>query len=204
MAIIIDSFKQRSPEWYSARAGNPGASSISKIITNAGAISKSRGDYLCQMAGELITGRCEEGFQSQAMLNGYEREDAARTLFELIFGVEVRQVGIVYKNKFKLFHCSPDGLVGKDALIELKNPMLKTHVRYLLNGELPSDYFGQCQMSLYVTGRKLCYFMSAYEGMPPLIIEVHRDEKFLSLLAKALNDFAADLFLTVRRLEALK
>ena len=201
MAIIIDSFKQRSPEWHSARAGNPGASSISKIITNAGAISKSRKDYLYQMAGELITGRCEEGFQSQAMLNGCEREDAARTLFELIFGAEVRQVGIVYKDEFKLFHCSPDGLVGENALIELKNPMLKTHVRYLLDGKLPSDYFGQCQMSLYVTERELCYFMSAYEGMPPLIIEVHRDEKFLSVLAKALDDFAADLILTVRRLE---
>ena len=204
MAIIIDSFEQRSEEWMSARAGNPGASSVSKIITNSGEISKQRVDYLYQLAGETITGRCEEGFQSQAMLNGCEREEAARTLFEMIYGVEVRQVGIVYKDEFKLFHCSPDGLVGDNALIELKNPMLKTQVKYLLDGKLPSDYFSQCQMSLYVTERELCYFMSAYEGMPPFIIEVRRDERFISLLAKALDDFAADLILTVRKLEALK
>lgn len=204
MAIILDSFEQRSEEWMSARAGNPGASSISKIITNSGEISKQRVDYLYQLAGEKITGKCEEGFTSQAMLNGIEREEAARALFEMIYGVEVKQVALVYKDEFKLFHCSPDGLVGENAVLELKNPMLKTHVKYLLDGKLPSDYFGQCQMSLYVTDRELCYFMSAYEGMPPLIIEVRRDERFISLLAKALSDFAAELILTVRKLEELK
>ena len=202
--IIIDSFEQRSEEWMAARAGNPGASSISKIITNSGEVSKQRADYLYQLAGEKITGKCEEGFTSQAMLNGIEREAAARALFEMIYGVEVRQAALVYKDEFKLFHCSPDGLVGDHAILELKNPMLKTHVKYLLDGKLPSDYFGQCQMSLYVTERELCYFISAYEGMPPLILEVRRDERFISLLAKALSDFAADLILTVRKLEALK
>jgi len=204
MPIIIDSFDQRSPEWMTARAGNPGASSISKIITNSGEVSKQRADYLYQLAGELITGKCEEGFQSQAMLNGMEREAAARALFEMIYGVEVRQAALVYKDEFKLFHCSPDGLVGENAVLELKNPLLKTHVRYLLDGKLPADYFGQCMMSLYVTERELCYFMSAYEGMPPMILEVRRDDRFISLLAKALSDFAADLILTVRKLEALK
>jgi len=204
MAIIIDSFDQKSPEWMAARAGNPGASSISKIITNSGEISKQRTEYLYQLAGEKITGKCEEGFQSQAMINGTEREAAARALFEMIYGVEVRQAALIYKDEFKLFHCSPDGLVGDNAILELKNPMLKTHVKYLIEGKLPADYFGQCMMSLYVTERELCYFMSAYEGMPPFILEVRRDERYIALLAKALDDFAADLIKTVRKLEALR
>jgi len=204
MPIIIDSFDQKSPEWMAARAGNPGASSISKIITNSGEISKQRTEYLYQLAGEKITGKCEEGFQSQAMINGTEREAAARALFEMIYGVEVRQAALVYKDEFKLFHCSPDGLVGDNAILELKNPMLKTHVKYLIEGKLPADYFGQCMMSLYVTERELCYFMSAYEGMPPFILEVRRDERYIALLAKALDDFAADLIKTVRKLEALR
>ena len=204
MAIIIDSFDQKSPEWMAARAGNPGASSISKIITNSGEISKQRTEYLYQLAGEKITGKCEEGFQSQAMINGTEREAAARALFEMIYGVEVRQAALVYKDEFKLFHCSPDGLVGDNAILELKNPMLKTHVKYLIEGKLPADYFGQCMMSLYVTEREFCYFMSAYEGMPPFILEVRRDERYIALLAKALDDFAADLIKTVRKLEALR
>ncbi len=202
MPIIIDSFTQKSPEWYAARAGNPGASSISKIITSTGQISKQREDYLFQLAGEKITGQCEESFCSQAMLNGIAREDTARSLFEMVYGVEVRQVGIVYKDEWKLFHCSPDGLPG-DSVLELKCPMLKTHVRYLLDGKLPTDYFGQVQMSLYVTERELCYFMSHYDGMPPFILEVRRDEAYISKLATALNEFTADLIRLVERLKAL-
>jgi predicted phage-related endonuclease len=203
MAIIVDSFPQRSPEWMAARAGNPGASSISKIITTTGQISKQREEYLYQLAGEAITGKCEEGYQSAAMMQGGEREDGARALFEMIYGIEVRQVGIVYKDEWKLYHCSPDGLPG-EAVLELKNPMLKTHVKYLLDGKLPTDYFGQVQMSLYVTERELCYFMSAYDGLPPLILEVRRDEAFIGKLAMALGDFAADLMRMVEKLKELQ
>lgn len=203
MAIIVDSFLQKSPEWMAARAGNPGASNVSKIITNSGEISKQRTEYLYQLAGEAITGKCEEGYQSTAMMQGSEREDGARALFEMIYGVEARQVALVYKDEWRLFHCSPDGLPG-DAVLEMKNPMMKTHVKYLLDGKLPSDYFGQCQMSLYVTERDLLYFMSAYDGLPPFILEVRRDEVFIAKLETALLDFCADLARLVERLKAMR
>ncbi len=204
MAIIDDSFPQRSPEWFAARLGNIGASSVSKIITNSGEISRQRTDYLYQMAGELLTGHSEEIPPTQAMLNGIEREDAARSLFEMIYGVEVRTVGIVYRDETKLYHASPDGLVGENAVLEIKSPTLKTHVKYLVDGTLPAEYFPQCQMELYVCERKLCYFMSYYPSLPPLILEVQRDEVFIKKLAKALDDFAADLKLLVEKLESLK
>ena len=204
MPIIIDSFPQKSPEWFAARSGNPGASSVSKIITTTGKISEQREGYLYQLAGETITGKCEEGFQSQAMLQGSEREDGARALFEMLFNTEVRQVALVYKDDLKLFHCSPDGLIGDNAVLELKNPLLKTQVKYLLDGKLPTDYFGQCQMTLFVTERELCYFMSAYEGMPPFIIEVRRDEGYLKALECVLLEFAADLAKMVAKLRAMK
>lgn len=204
MPIIVDTFDQRSEDWIAARVGNPGASSISKIITPKGQISKQREEYLYQLAGETITGRCEEGFLSQAMINGIEREDASRTLFEMIHGVDVKQVGVVYKDERRAFHCSPDGLVGDDALLELKNPMLKTQTKYLLSGELPDEYFCQVQMSLYVTERPLCYFMSNYDGLPPFILEVRRNEDFIKKLEPALNDFVADLQKMVAKLRAIQ
>ncbi len=203
MPVIIDSFPQRSELWFAARVGNPGASSVSKIITSTGQISKQREEYLYQLAGEVLTGKGEEGYQSQAMIQGGEREDAARALFELINDVEVKQVGLVYKDEFRLFHVSPDGLPGDDVL-EIKCPMLKTHVRYLLDGKLPTDYFGQVQMSLYVTEREKCFFMSYYEGMPPFILEVRRDEVYIAKLETALYEFCADLQKMVARLRALR
>jgi predicted phage-related endonuclease len=183
-----------------ARAGSPGGSGISKIITSKGEISKQREDYLHQLAAEKITGRSDDVYQSRHMVNGIDREDAARALFEMIYGVEVRQVGIVYKDELKKCHCSPDGLVGDNALLEMKNPMQKTHVRALLDGKLPTEYVLQCQMSLYVTEREICYFMSNCDGLAPLILEVKPDEILIGKIAKALDDFWSDLCKMVDKL----
>lgn len=200
MPIIIENFPQRSKEWHQARAGNPGASSINKIITSTGTRSKQRDDYLLQLVGEKITGKCEETYQSQAMLNGIERESASRTLFELIYGVDVKEVGIVFKDEYKLFHASPDGMVNDNAVLELKNPSLKIAVKYLLEKKLPSDYFPQCMFEMYVCERELCYFMSCYEGLPPFIIEVHRDEAWISKLEAELNQFNEELLSMVEKI----
>jgi hypothetical protein len=204
MPIIIDSFQQGSEDWFKACCGNPGASNIDKIITTKGERSKQREDFMYQLAGERICGKREETFQSQAMLNGIEREAAARTLFEMINGVECRKVGIVYKDEWKLCHCSPDSLIGENEGLEIKNPMMKTQVKYLLSGKLPIDYFSQIQMSLYVTEREKWHFMSTYEGLQPLIIEVHRDEPFIKKLEGELNQFNEEMLAIVERLKKLQ
>jgi hypothetical protein len=201
MPIIITDFEQGSEDWFAAKAGSPGASSIDKIITTTGARSKQRDDFMYQLAGERICGKCEETFQSLAMQKGIEREAAARSFFELVQGVEVKKVGIVFKDEWKLCHCSPDGLIGDNAGLEQKNPMMKTHVKYLLAGKLPTDYFSQCQMSLYVTEREKWWFMSAYEGLPPLILEVRRDEAFIKKLEVELNEFNGELLAMVEKLK---
>jgi predicted phage-related endonuclease len=136
------------------------------------------------------------------MINGMDREDASRAFFEMIYGVEVRQVGIVFKDESKTCHCSPDGLVGENAILEMKNPMMKTHVKSLLDGTLPTEYVGQVQMSLYVCERELCYFMSSCEGLPPFILEIKRDEPYIDKIAKAIEDFWIDLCKTVERIKA--
>ena len=202
MPIIIDTFEQYSPEWYTACAGNVGASSIDKILTSTGARSKQREEFLWQLAGEKITGKQEETFQSTAMKNGKDREAGARALFEMLHNVEVKQCALVYKNEWKLCHCSPDGLIGDDRGIEIKNPMMKTHIKYLLNNTLPTEYLLQIQMSLYVTERETWFFMSAYDGLPPLIIEVQRNEKLIEIIDKEINEFNQELLTLVEKIKA--
>jgi putative phage-type endonuclease len=201
MPIILNDIIQGSPEWFALKAGNVGASNIDKIITSTGQRSKQRDDFMYQLAGERICGRCEETYQNQAMLNGIEREATARTLFELAYGVEVQQAGIVFKDEKHDCHCSPDGLIGENAGIEIKNPMIKTHVKYLLSGKLPTEYFGQIQMSLYVTERETWYFMSCFEGIKPLILEVKRDEEFIKKLEIELNIFNEELLTMTEKLK---
>jgi hypothetical protein len=131
------------------------------------------------LAAERITGKGEVGYTTQAMLNGIEREAEARTLFEMAYNLEIKQVGCIFKNENRLCHCSPDGLIGNDEGIEIKNPMSKTHVKYLLGGKLPTEYFCQIQFSLYVSERQRWNFMSHYPGLKPFIIECERDEKWI-------------------------
>ena len=200
MPIIIDDITQGTPEWFAAKAGSVGASNIDKIITTKGEPSKQRTEYMMQLAGERLTGTCEETFQSIHMANGIEREASARALFEMVHEVECRQVGLVYKDEKKDAHCSPDSLIDPTSGLEIKNPMMKTQVKYLLSGKLPTDYFGQVQMSLYVTERETWWFMSNYAGLPPLIIECHRDEAFLAKLESELKAFNQELEEMVRKL----
>jgi putative phage-type endonuclease len=200
MPIILDC-EQRSETWFQAILGNPGASSIDKIITTKGEPSKSRDDYMMTLAAERITGKGEVGFTTQAMLNGIEREAEARTLFEMVRGVEIQQVGVIFKDDLRLCHCSPDGLVGDKSGIEIKNPLSKTHCKYLLAGKLPTEYFCQIQFSLYVSERETWWFMSHYPGIKPFIAECFRDEKWIEKCEKELIAFNQELFQTVEKLK---
>jgi putative phage-type endonuclease len=198
MPIIIDC-EQRSPEWFEAILGNVGASSIDKIITTKGEPSKSRTDYMMTLCAERITGKQEFTQPTLAMLNGIEREAEARSLFEMAHDVEVQQVGLIYTDD-KSAHCSPDGLIGDNSGIEIKNPISKTHIKYLLDGKLPTEYFCQVQFSLLVSGRVTWWFMSHFPGIKPFIIECQRDEKWIEKCEKELKAFNQELKEMVKRL----
>jgi hypothetical protein len=190
--IIEDSFSQRDPMWYEAKAGLPSAGSASKIVTTKGEPSKQAKDYIYQLAGEKIIGRIDESYTSFAMQQGIDREDEARGLYELISGQRVRQVALVYKDASKSVSCSPDGLLEASGL-EIKCPMLKTHVKYLLDGKLPTEYIQQLQFSMWVCGFDTYDFMSYYPGIEPLIITVKRDNEFIEKLEIEMVKFLREL-----------
>ena len=190
--IPLYAIEQGSPEWFAAKAGRPGASSFDKIITTKGEPSKQRQDYLYELAGERIVGRQEAGYTNAAMARGLALESDGRALFELLHDVELKQVGLVYKDESRRVLCSPDGLLD-GAGFEQKNPMLKTHVKYLLAGTLPTEYFQQVHGSMWVCGFDKWHFLSNYPGMPPLILEVHCDEKWLVKLDFVMKEFLDEL-----------
>ena len=198
--IIIDNISQQSPEWYRLHAGVPGASSFSRIVTTKGEPSKSQQDYIYELASEKMTGTREQGYMSFAMEQGIIREEEARVFYELITGESISQVGFVFKDKERRVGCSPDGLLGlqnpitkNPSGLEIKCPLGKTHVKYLLSGKLPTDYFIQVQGSMWVSGFNKWVFMSYYPGMPPFILEVERDYKFTSALEVEMEAFLEEL-----------
>lgn len=201
--MITLEMEQCSPEWFAARAGIPSASCFDKIITTKGSPSKQAQAYLYQLAGERIAGCKTDTYQNATMQRGIELEAEARQLFEMVRDVEVKQVGICYFDERKSFSCSPDGLMDLEGL-EIKCPLIHTHVGYLLSGELPADYFQQVQGSMLVTGFMRWSFMSYYPGLPPLIVSVERDNAFCSKLRVELDSFCEELDKVEKRLRELQ
>lgn len=202
--IIVDNIQQCSPEWFTLKAGIPSAGGFEKIVTSKGEPSKSQTDYMLQLAGEFMIGRQEEGYTNYHMTRGLEVEIEARQYFELVHGVEVHQVGFVYKDERKNIGCSPDGLIlSEETGLEIKSPMLRTHIKYLLAGKLPTDYVQQVQGCMYVTGFKTWHFLSYFPGMAPLDIIVERDDDFCCKLENELIKFLEKLNETIEKLKSL-
>lgn len=197
MKIIL--CEQGSQEWFESRLGVPSASNFDKIITMDGKPSKQREKYLYQLAGEKVCKVKTETFQSAAMAKGVETESEARSFYEFTYDCEVAQVGFCLSD-CERWGCSPDGLVGDGGLLELKCPLIQTHVGYLVNGGLDTDYFHQTQGQLFVTGRKWCDIMSYYPGIKPLIIRVLPDLDFHKKLEAELIKFNSELTEVVKKI----
>ncbi len=200
--MITSNCVQLSPEWFLEKVSKPSAGSFDKVTTSKGEPSKQAEKYLYQLAGESIAGIKAETYQNDAMQRGILLEAEARVLFEMINDVEVTQVGMCYPDEQKKYLCSPDGLM-EDAGLEIKCPLIHTHVGYLLKGVLPTDYIQQVQGSMLVTRFKSWYFMSYYPGLPPFILKVERDEVFISKLRAELERFVVELAVVTRKLKAM-
>lgn len=192
--------EQNSAEWFAVKAGVPSASNFSKIVNMDGKPSKQRTKYLYRLAGERISGISGELYQSAAMKRGQEMEAEARSLYEIITGEDVRQVGFILNEK-PICGCSPDVLVGDNGLVEIKCPMIETHVGYLLENKLPSDYFQQVHGQMLISQRMWCDFMSYYPGIKPFIIRIEQDVKFLTLLYAELKLFCEELETVVKQIQ---
>lgn len=183
--------QQGTEEWFAARRGIATASEFSRVLTPAkGKLSAQAQDYACELVAELAineTPEAIESFTSRAMQYGIDTEGEARKFYQFDRDAEVSQVGFCVTDCGR-FGCSPDGLVGDDGGLELKCPLPKTQVQYLVNEGLPDCYKCQVHGALVVTGRPWWDFMSYCHGLPPLIIRVHRDE-FTDKLADALDEF---------------
>ena len=186
---IIDC-DQRSPEWHQARSGVPSASEFSCIVTSDGSPSKQRTKYMYELVGQKLGALPEESYTNKAIENGILREADAREMYSRDVN-PVTQVGFCLADEG--WGCSPDGFVGEDGLIEIKCPILSTHIEYLIKQKLPTDYVQQVQGQLLVTGRKYNDFISFFPNLRPLVVRVYRDEKFISLLRKELLQFIKEL-----------
>jgi len=126
---------------------------------------------------------------------GHEHEPDARALFIEKTGLDVQEVGFCTRDD-QIIGFSPDGLVYDENNVqryglEIKCPAVDTHVGYLMEGELPSEYQLQVHWSLAASGLEAWYFMSYFPGLNPFILKVEADS-FTKRVAEAQDEFLMD------------
>ena len=199
--IILD-VEQGSEEWHAARCGVLSASIFDKAITSKGTLSTQNIGLMNQLIAEKFTNQREIIKSNDAMLRGVELEPIARECYEFITDDKVQEVGLVYKSESKDISCSPDGLV-EDRGLEIKCPLAKTHVSYLLANKLPTKYIQQVQGSMWVTGLDKWDFMSYHPELPPLLLTIDKDVEFHKCLDKVLNDFISKLKENLEKIKSI-
>ena len=204
--------EQRTDEWFQQRLGKVTASRISDVIakTKTG-VSTSRQNYLVQLVSERLTGKKGDSFVNQAMLDGIEREGAARAIYMLNRDVSVTEVGFFDHPVIKNSGASPDGAVnaeedGKYAgLIEIKCPIETTHTNTLMSKSVPSKYIPQMQWQLACTGAKWVDFVSYNPNFPEelqlFVARVDRDDAYIGELEAEVIKFLDEVEQTIIKLK---
>jgi putative phage-type endonuclease len=164
--------EQRSKEWFNARMGRFTSSEIYLLL------KKGRGnaywseaalEYIKNKFAERMTGESTQ-ISSKAMDWGVLLEPEAIKIYEQITGNRVTPVGFIpVGDKDNQFHNwsggSPDGVVNKDLIIEIKCPYNSSnHIESLIEDGIPSKYYDkyytQVQWNMFVTDTKFCDWVS--------------------------------------------
>ena len=201
--------EQGSPEWHQARLGKVTASRISdvaaKIKPGWGA---SRAKYMGELIAESLTHEPTPSYINAAMQHGTDTEPQAAAAYAFYTDAELELVGFVDHPKIDQAGCSPDRLIGKDGLVEIKCPQTSTHIDTLLGSSIPKKYIDQMQWQRACTKPKWCDFVSFDPRMPPetqlFIQRVERDKERIKDLEEMVVDFLAEMNEKIDRLTKLE
>lgn len=192
--LTVFDVEQGSDAWFELRAGRITASKFKDMMSKIDTAGYRGLIHSC--VGEILSGQMEETYQSDAMKRGSEMEEEARAFYEDIYRVGVDQWGFVTNDNIHpdYIGISPDGKIqGENGIIEIKCPLMKTHVEYLLKDMLPSVYRWQVQGQLLVTGAEYCDFMSYYPGIPPMIKRITPDEQMHEQLLQKMDASVSEI-----------
>jgi len=136
-------------------------------LTLAKRIAFERAGYILQ----------EDNFISGAMQWGIDQEPFAIEALEEAELLDVHSQQVWQQHpEFENVGVTPDGLIGEDSVLEVKCPNTDNHIDNILFGAQIELYKYQIQGSLWVTGRKRCYFVS-YDPRVKVKLSVHQVER---------------------------
>jgi putative phage-type endonuclease len=184
---------QKSNEWFDSRLGRFTGSQIHKLLGVKG-LGLTGESYAFENAIEIVFSRNEdEQLETYDMKRGNDLEPFAFEKFKEIKGFEFIEVE---KCSFFPFGenagASPDGLVGKDAVLEIKCPRPTKFFNLVAKGydAIDKEYIAQMQMEMLCTNSNKCYFFNyiIYNGEAMFHeIVIERDEKMIELIKERIE-----------------
>lgn len=183
---------QRTNEWFNERLGRFTGSQIHRLLGVKG-LGQTGDTYAFENAVEMVFGRDEdEEFVSFDMKRGVELEPFAFAKLK-----ELKALEFINVEKCGFFPlgdnagASPDGLVDKDAVAEIKCPRPKKFFNLLVTGDIDKEYIAQMQMEMLCTNSVRCHFFNyiIYNGTPmhhEIILE--RDEAMIALIKERIAE----------------
>jgi predicted phage-related endonuclease len=207
----ISPHAQGTPGWHHDRLGKLTGSVAAGIYAKGD--GKTRAALRAALVLERMTGESQSlAFETEDMAWGREQEPYSRMATEKATGLDISQVGFIFRNRLAT-GCSVDGLIEEDGTLviwESKSPKSKTHFGYIRDGVLPEEHRAQVIHNMWVTGAAAAYFTSYDPRMPgnlklfivrierveaeilaheaavlQFLLEVDREEKLMRLKADA-------------------
>jgi putative phage-type endonuclease len=186
--------QQRSEQWYNIRKGRFTASRITELLGERG-LGLTGDTYAFEKAVELVYGIDEEeSFTSFDMKRGVELEPLAFRKFQELKDLDFIEVKESYFFPYTdNAGASPDGLVGDDAILEIKCPRPNKFFKLVAKGESVIDkiYIDQMQMQMLCSNSVRCYFFNyiIFNGVEMWHeIIVNRDEKRIDFIKQRIEE----------------
>lgn len=137
--------EQRTPEWIEYRLGKITGTRLKDVL------KADNLPLLYEMIAEVESKQIEEVYVNQAMQRGIDLEPVVRQMYQDKFGEIIEEVGFCLSDDNDYLALSPDGFtLDRKGAIEIKCPSTKTHVKYVLDGKIPTEYLPQVCMYFIV------------------------------------------------------
>ncbi len=189
---FLHGLEQGTEEWLVCRLGRVTASEFGTVLAKGkgSGESKTRRTYMLKLIGERLTGEIAESYANGHMERGKAMEAEARSMYEMMMGVDVQQVGFVTLGSE--IGCSPDGLLGTGVL-EIKTKLPHLHLDVLIKGEMPAEHIAQVQGQLWVCDLEWVDFVSYWPKLPIFTKRIYRDEEYIKNLSEEVDKFLDEL-----------
>jgi hypothetical protein len=200
MSIEIFDVPQRSEEWFRVRMGLPTGSMFGAIMVQ-NEKRAGRASYMRKLAGEILTDIPMESYDNDDMLRGREQEPEILARYAFEHDVDVTPCGFIKNGKKG---CSPDGLIGKDGMVQIKSAAPHVMVEILMDGAVPKKHLPQCQGELWVAERKWTdLVIGSSPKLPLAVFHLQRDQSYINDIEIAVHWFNRELDDMVKRIRAM-